>query len=176
MNLDWKHYTILALLLAALASIASMKITYSKQVEQLTNEKKTVSDSLAIQKSQTESLRKESETEETIEPVLLSNGTTAYVTKRTSKSIEQSIKQSSEQIAKLNQQITDLQVKLTSKTDVTIKPAPFWNVVASSSVIEYADVKQWQAGGGINIGALSLALTNPLDLRFEPRLQASLRF
>jgi hypothetical protein len=59
---------------------------------------------------------------------------------------------------------------------VTVKPAPFWNVVASSSVIDYADVSQWQAGGGINIGALSLALTNPLALSLQPRLQAAIRF
>jgi hypothetical protein len=176
MNLDNKHYVMIVLLLAALASLASIKVTYSKQVEQLTNEKKTLSDSLAIQRTETESLKKESESLETIEPVVLSNGQTAYVTRRTSKSIEQSAKQSTEQIAKLTQQITDLTVKLSQKTEVTVKPAPFWNVVASSSVIDYADVSQWQTGGGINIGALSLSLTNPLSLTLQPRLQAAIRF
>ena len=176
MNLDNKHYVMIALLLTALASLASIKVTYSKKVEQLTNEKKTLSDSLAIQRSETESLKKESETSEIIEPVVLPNGQTAYVTRRTSKTIEQSMRQSTEQIAKLTQQITDLTVKLQSKTDVTVKPAPFWNVVASSSVLDYSNVSQMQLGGGINIGALSLALTNPLSLTLQPRLQAGLRF
>jgi hypothetical protein len=175
MNLDKKHYIMIALLLAALATLGSMRFTYTKTIESLTVQNTKLTETVASQKTASESMRRDIETTETMTPMEI-NGKTVYVTTRTSKTVETAMKQSNEQIAKLTQQVTDLTSKTATKTDVTVKPAPFWNVVASSSVIEYADVTQWQAGGGVNIGTLSLTLTNPLSPVFRPRLQAMLRF
>jgi type II secretory pathway pseudopilin PulG len=161
-----------ALLLAILAAWGSRERKWQKEVEQLTSQKQVISDQLAIQKTENSSLRKESETQETIEPVLV-GGQVAYVTKRTSRTIETAMKQATEQIARLNSQITDLQVKLSSKESETVKSAPFWNVTGGWHAISGS----YTVGAGVNLGPISLTLENPvLPLALEPGVRVMLRF
>ena len=175
MNLDWKHWAAIVMLLAVLATWGSRERTWTKQLEQVTAEKKTLSDTLAIQRAQNEQLRKDTETVESIEPVLLANGTTAYATHRTSKTIETAMRQSTEQIAQFKQQISDLQVKLTTKETGSVKSAP--------KFMAGIDWKPMSPGAnafmpklGMNIGALTIYAGHPIQLALEPHVGLDLRF
>ena len=131
-----------------------------------------MSDTLAVQKAETESLRKESETTETMEPVMLAGGVVAYVTHKSSRTIETAMKQATEQVAQYKQQVVDLQMKLASKETEIVKSAPFWNVVVGWEPMGQA----YYAGGRINIGPLSVSLDNPVALELRPRLSGMIRF
>ena len=167
----WQMWVLGVLLLLAMIGWGSRERSWSKQVEQVSNEKKLLSDTLAVQKSINETMKKESEATETIEPVLV-GGQVAYVTKRTSRTIETAMKQATEQIAQYKQQVSELQMKLTSKESETVKSAPLWNLVAGWEPIQQG----YYAGGGMNVGPLSLTLDNPVALEFRPRLSAMVRF
>lgn len=172
MNLDKKHYLMLALVLGLLATLGSIRVSYRKQIEQLTTEKKTLSDSLAIQRTENSAMTKDAETAEEVRPIQMPNGQIAYITTRTSKTVETVMRQATEQMAQLRTQVSELQVKLSSKTDVVVKAAPFWNVVAAWEPIGQA----YYAGGGINLGPISVTVENPVALELRPRLAAMILF
>ena len=136
----------------------------------MSNEKKVLSDTLAVQKSVNESMKKESEATETIEPVMI-GGQVAYVTKRTSRTIETAMKQATEQIAQYKQQVSELQMKLTSKETEVVKSAPRWNLVIGWEPLG----ETYYLGGGMNFGPLSISLDNPVAMELRPRLTAQMR-
>lgn len=172
MKARWPVIALGVLLLAVLAAWGSRERTWSKQVDSLTIEIKTVTSESETLRSQVTQLRKDSETAETIEPVLLPNGQVAYITHRTSKTVEMAMSQSNEQIKDLTKQIDDLKAKSTTKETETVKSAPMWNVVVGWE----PTTATYYAGAGVNLGPLSLDLDNPLSLQLRPRLTGMIRF
>jgi hypothetical protein len=112
---------------------------------------------------------------ETIEPILLPNGQIAYVTRRTSQTLEESLttmRQNYEQkIQQTQAKVTELEERIKQSETETIKSAPMWNAVVE------ADLNQsYAAGAGVNLGPLSVSVINPLALEFRPRAALMLRF
>jgi hypothetical protein len=71
---------------------------------------------------------------------------------------------------------TSLRQKVSLYEKTVVKSAPMWNALVSVPVLAYADVTQYQIGGGMNLGPISLSVVNPLALKFDPRLQGMIRF
>ena len=175
LTLDYIHWSLIgAVLLIGLSFFGKTK-TWTKQIEQLTAEKTTLSDSLAIQKTENASLRKEIRQSEVTEPVVVKvNGIeqVVMVTRKTSESVEIAMRQATEQVAQLKNQVSTLEVSLKSKESLVVKAAPFWNVVAG-----WAPIGQgYYLGGGVNLGPLSVSVINPVAWALEPQLLAAIRF
>lgn len=174
-NLNWKHYSIAALILAVLAAWGSRERSWSKQVDEMKNEKIKLTESLAIQRTQNEQLRKDTETSEVTEPMVVKvNGKdqVVMVTRKTSKTVETAIKQATEQVAILKDQITDLQVKLSSKEKEVIKSSPLWNIAAGWEPLAGG----YYLGAGMNLGPISMIVDNPVSMELKPKLTAMIRF
>jgi len=186
MNLDWKHYTVAVLLLAALAAWGSRERTWTKQVDQLTKEKTTLTENLAKQKTENESLRRETDATEVTEPMIVKvNGKdqVVMVTRKTSRTVEVAMRQATEQIAQFKQQVSELQMKLSTKETETVKPSPKWAVSLGWDPLADTETQRWRAGLGLNLGPLTaLATAAPAgwigggltDTR--PQLEVVLRF
>lgn len=175
---NWALYVVLVLLLAALAAWGSRERSWSKQVETWSTERTTLNSTIASQKQTNEQLQKDSESTETIEPVMV-GGQVAYVTHRTSKTVERAMRQVNEQMASLTQQNKELMMKLSSKETETVKSAPVWNIVAGyqPATAYWGGTLPdfYYVGGGMNLGPLSLTLDNPVAFELRPRLTAMIR-
>ena len=172
MNLDWKHWVIIGVVVVLIATLGGLKIESIKEKEELTKQITTLSDSLAIQKTMNETLKKSSKKGKTMTPVQMPNGQIAYITTETSETVEEAMRQATEQVAQLKSQVTTLEVALKTKESLVIKTAPFWNIVAGWEPMGQA----YYAGGGINLGPISVSVDNPVALDLRPRLSAMIRF
>ncbi len=173
MTTERKGLIALAVLaLAALASWGAREHTWSKRVETLTAQYKTVDAQSEAYRAQSEALQKESDTAEDVVPVQLPNGTVAYATHRTSRTVETALRQASETIASLTKQVEELKTHTVVKEVETVRSAPRWNAVVGWEPLQAT----YYAGAGVNFGPLSLDVDNPVSLNLRPRLTGMIRF
>lgn len=166
------RWPLLLVLLACLAAWGSRERTWTQHIETLTTENKNLTTSLSRVKMERDEFKRSSETAEDVEPVLLPDGTVAYATHRTSRTVETAMHESQDQIEKLTKELSELKSKSVSTTTETVKSAPMWNAVVGWDPLNAA----YYAGAGVNLGPLSLDLDNPVALDFRPRLTGMIRF
>ena len=184
MIIDWKIYALATALLACLATWGSRERSWTKTteattktIEALTLEKKTAID--AKTQLEAESRSADEETEEVV-PVQMPNGQIAYITRKTSRSVQEAITkattESSTRISELERRLTE--ATSTSKTAEaeTTKPAPRWAAQIEIPILSSSDITAYRAGAGLNFGALTVGVLNPTAARFEPYLTTQLRF
>lgn len=175
-QLDWKHYTLIALTLAALAAWGSRERTWSKTTEQYQTEQTRLTKSLAQLKTENESLQRS--TEEVVEtvPIQMPNGQIAYITRKSSKTFEAAMRSSTERLNSLTTQVTDLKVKLSLKETETTKSAPRWYAGLDWQPLQGQSLAAFSPQLGINIGTLTIYAAHPLALEFAPHVGVGLRF
>jgi len=181
MNLDKKTYALVIAVIGMLTTWGAREKNWSKRTEEslrmistLESDKKTLLD----QKTELESqIKSDSETSEEVVPVQMPNGSIAYITRKTSKTVQEAISkatsESRTQIAELTHQISELTTTKSSDEKLQIKSAPRWNVVAD---VDLLTATSWSAGAGMNLGSLSLSVLNPVALTFAPRAMLAIRF
>lgn len=182
-SLDWKHYTVIVLLLACLTTWGSRERSWSKRTEEQTQQIQTLNadkQTLATQKSTLEQeMKSDEETTEEVVPVQMPNGQIAYITRKTSKTVQEAIQratsESQTRIDELTRQVTEL--KQTKKTDEheTVKTAPRWYAGADWQPLK-TDSLNIIPHLGINLGSLTIYAGHPVGLDFEPHIGAGLRF
>ena len=181
-----KGWAFLVGLLAVVAiTWGSRETSWSKQVQTLTAENEqlrqqvTASQEKVVYKTVT--VHDTTKTTETETPIVLPNGQVAYIKQTVVSAIEDSVNamQSNfqSQIDELTTENLSLkQSKTVTEKKVTGPAVPLWNIVAEAPAGPgYIDVTNWRAGGGVNVGPLSLVLTNSVALQFTPRVELMLR-
>ena len=184
MNLDRYHYIMLACIGFLIAFAGNKDRINIKQSETWLSEKKVLEEKVltvsAENKTLDTKLQKSVATRKKITPIVLPNGQIAYITEETSDTVEEAISSMKSNyqstIDRLTKENSDLASHTIKKETDIVKSAPFWNAVLAVPVLGYADITQYQAGGGINLGPLSVSLTNPLTLSVQPRIQGLIRF
>lgn len=183
MSLDWKHYSVIALLLAVLATWGSRERTWtktteatSKTIEKLTVEKQTAIDAKTSAETQAKS---DAETTEEVVPVQMPNGQIAYITKKTSRTVQEAITkattESSTRIAELERRLTEAtSTSKTAETETT-KNAPRWAAKLETPILRYDDISAYRLGAGMNFGGLTIGVINPTTTIF-PMLTTDIRF
>lgn len=166
-QLDWKHYTLIALALAALTAWGSRERSWSKTTEQYQTEQTRMTKSLAQLRTENESLQRSIEEVVEIVPVQMPNGQIAYTTRKTSKTVETAMRSATEQLNSLTTQVTDLKVKLSLKETETIKSAPRWYVGVDWQPLKGTALAAFMPEAGINIGTLTIKAGHPLELKFD---------
>jgi hypothetical protein len=183
MKLDWKIYSLAGLLLAALASWGSRERTWTKTsesttktIEALTAEKQTAIDAKTALETQ---LKSDTDTTEEVVPIQMPNGQIAYITKKTSRTVQEAItratSESKTRIAELERRLTE--ATSTSKTAEieTVKAAPRWYAGTDWQPLA-AGAAAFTPQLGMNIGPLTIYAAHPLALELAPRIGAGLRF
>lgn len=178
-NLDWKHYSLIALALAVLAAWGSREHTWTKTTEQYQTEQTRLTKSLAQLRTENESLQRSTEEVETTEPMVIKvNGKdqVVMVTRKTSKTIETAMRTATEQLNSLTTQVTDLKVKLSLKETEVTKSAPRWYAGLDWQPLQGQGPSAFSPQLGINIGTLTIYAAHPLALEFAPHVGVGLRF
>lgn len=188
MKLEKKHYIMAALVLGVLATWGSRERSWSKQVEALTlsESRATAVATTATAKVQSLELQLHTEVAKAYErgrrtsKETLPNGTVRETTEDFERSselakAELAIKQLDSyksELATAQTAVTSLSHRVNELEVEVVKSAPMWNVVAGWEVLGGG----YYAGGGMNLGALSVSVENPVSLVLEPRLTGMLRF
>lgn len=199
-TLDWKHYTIAALLLAALAAWGSREVTSIHRTEELSSainalkdEKKTLETRATDLERQ---VRTAQDTAEEIVPVQMPNGQIAYTTRRTSRTVQETIQRIREEarieVAQVREELAKLQAAKRTEDKETVKAAPKWAMAAAWDPYAEDPLARYRLGPGMNIGPLTgLATLAPAAIggaiasgapasemlkAMRPQLEAVLRF
>lgn len=183
-TIDWKIYALAAALLACLTTWGARERSWTKTTEATTKtiERLTVEKTTAVDARTALEAESKSEAEETEEvvPVQMPNGQIAYITRKTSRTVQEAItkatSESSTRIAELERKLTE--ATSTSKTaeTETIKNAPRWAAQIEVPILNSGDITAYRAGAGFNLGALTVGVLNPTALIFQPYLTTQLRF
>lgn len=162
-TLDWKHYTIAALLLAALAAWGSREVTTIHRTEELnlaittlTDQKKTLETRATDLERQ---VRTAQDTAEEIVPVQMPNGQIAYTTRRTSRTVQETIQRIREEarieVEQAREELAKLQAARRTEDKETVKAAPRWAVAGAWAPYAPDPLARIRAGLGMNLGPLT---------------------
>lgn len=186
MNLDKKHYIMAAIIIVLIGAGLGREKYWSKTTIEIRAENVKLTTTLATQKAETEDLRKDSETAEVMEPVVVKvdgKEQIAYVTRKTSKTIETAMRKATEQIAQVTTENRELKVKLESKEVSITKSAPRWYGGVDWQPFKIG-MAAWTPELGTNIGPFLAKVGHPIELKFdeqghwipEPHVGLGLRF
>lgn len=183
MTLDWKHWTAIGLLLAALIAWGSRESLHikesqatSKTVLALQEEKKTLQTSKAELETQ---MKSDSEETEELIPMQFPDGTVAMITRRSKRTLQEAISkaksESSTQILELTKRNETLEAKLKTFEKDQVKSSPRW--------MTGLDWKPMSQGAealaprlGMNFGPLSIYASHAISSQLEPHAGIDLRY
>jgi hypothetical protein len=165
-TLDWKHYTLAALILAALAAWGSRERSYKKEliqqstardlaeerVKTVTTEKETLQKQLT---RATEANRKRREERRPDGTIII---TEDEVTRITENATETATRSAKVELEEARAKISELEVKIKVKESETIKSAPRWAAGYDFDAFAPVDV-QHRGAVGANFGPLTFLVS-----------------
>lgn len=181
---------VLILFLAALVAWGSREKYWSKTILDVKTENSKLTIELASQKSQTESLQKDSETTEVMEPVVVKvkvdgveQEKIVYVTRKSSKTVETAMRSLTEQIAQTTTENKQLKMEMSSKEVSIVKSAPRWYLGVDWNPFRVG-LGAFAPELGMNVGPFLAKAGHPFELKFdeqgrwipEPHVGIGLRF
>ncbi len=185
-TLDWRHYTILVALLACLTAWASREKYYRltitekmSQLERVTAEKRTA-EQTALRLDQ--QIKTDTDTVEEATPIIMPDGSTAYVTRKTSHMVQSTVSLLQQDVKRLEQELSDSltqtdESKKISEQEIT-KIGKRWYVGADipTLAMQSPSLDAITAEVGVWVGPILLRVGNPVSARSSPRVGVGFSF
>lgn len=171
------------LLLGVLSAFASRESSHKAERESWSKQRsemeRSINESSQERLTLTSQLKKSLSMKKRTVPVMLPNGTIAYVTEESSESVEEAVSslrhEMDTKLAESQRQLTELESKLKEKQEDTTRSAPRWAALAEWEPLGSSPASV-SLGAGMNLGSFTLGVLNPLTLEFRPRAHLALRF